>query len=921
MAFTPGMERTLAVKVESDGVGGFTGAMDSAIDSLGKFKYAVGLAGGALAAFGTGALAAATNAAADFEQAMVEVEKVTNPEVASAMSGEIMEMARTIPLAQSELAALTADAARFGITGPENLRTFTETVAKMATATDLGAQQAGESLARLATLTNTPVDKIENLGSSVNELSNNFATSSSEIIDSMMRSSAALSQLGVSNTEIVGLSAALNEVSESSERAGTRLRRVGQEMMNPKKTEDLAAALGMTTEEFRSMRENDPSKLIMQMASTMKEGGEQADALRSTLTTTSRQALGGLSQNLDGAREALGMANQSFEEGTSLQKEFDAATDTFNSKLTILKNLLRENAVAIGNVLLPPLTRALESVNDFLTSSDSLINKLTAQQKAFGLAASAVGGLVLAVGMLISGPLGLAIGAVAALGTAYATNFMGMRGHVNALVTDLRAVFLPAMQQLSKGVRTALTGMRALWSRNRKAVIADVSALFGGIQTVATAGLQFYEDLYRTTLKRVEAFWAANRKRITKTVRNLFAIVQMVTRQSLGMLFTLWQTHSGKVFATVRNYVNLVQTTFFGLATTLLQIITPLLTRLRSFWQQHGKDIMFIVRTLAGVVITVVTALANTLMGIFRWFFGIAAKAWNLFGDEIVAVVELAADVIFSTLGWLLDGLVTLIKTTTAVMEGDWKRAWNLIAGFFERTLRGVYRFAANWGSRFLGWLGGLLDGAIQAFKDFGNWLIFGSYIPEMFGKVLGFLGNVDLAGAIMAPLDAFKGAISGAVDTVVSTFEGALSTVESIAGSIMSSANDAVDAASSALSKAKSMASDAASAASNAASSAASAASDAASAAGDVAGDVAGGVSDAVPGLASGGIVTAPTLAMVGEGGESEAVIPLSKLDQMTGGGGPQIGRVVVRANSRAEGEAAAMGFTDELRSHGFRW
>jgi hypothetical protein len=37
---------------------------------------------------------------------------------------------------------------------------------------------------------------------------------------------------------------------------------------------------------------------------------------------------------------------------------------------------------------------------------------------------------------------------------------------------------------------------------------------------------------------------------------------------------------------------------------------------------------------------------------------------------------------------------------------------------------------------------------------------------------------------------------------------------------------------------------------------------------------------------LASGGIVTAPTLAMIAEGGESEAVIPLSKLGNMMGGG-----------------------------------
>lgn len=40
------------------------------------------------------------------------------------------------------------------------------------------------------------------------------------------------------------------------------------------------------------------------------------------------------------------------------------------------------------------------------------------------------------------------------------------------------------------------------------------------------------------------------------------------------------------------------------------------------------------------------------------------------------------------------------------------------------------------------------------------------------------------------------------------------------------------------------------------------------------------------VPKMAAGGIVDRPTLAMIGEGNESEAVIPLSKLGQMTGGG-----------------------------------
>jgi hypothetical protein len=73
------------------------------------------------------------------------------------------------------------------------------------------------------------------------------------------------------------------------------------------------------------------------------------------------------------------------------------------------------------------------------------------------------------------------------------------------------------------------------------------------------------------------------------------------------------------------------------------------------------------------------------------------------------------------------------------------------------------------------------------------------------------------------------------------------------------------------------------------------------------------------IPGMADGGIVTRPTLAMIGEGGQSEAVIPLDKLGRMGGGnitvnvtGGlatsADIGRAVVnaiKAMNRVDGPA----------------
>lgn len=87
---------------------------------------------------------------------------------------------------------------------------------------------------------------------------------------------------------------------------------------------------------------------------------------------------------------------------------------------------------------------------------------------------------------------------------------------------------------------------------------------------------------------------------------------------------------------------------------------------------------------------------------------------------------------------------------------------------------------------------------------------------------------------------------------------------------------------------------------------------------------------------LAHGGLVTGPTRALIGEGREDEAVLPLSKLNTMVeraartgaqtatggdtdGGGSSYEFHITIAANSEREGRLAGRGLTQELRSHNF--
>jgi TP901 family phage tail tape measure protein len=507
MVFTVGgIQEEVAVQISGDGAG-LMDTLDAAERGMLSFKSVVGGLGVALGALAAGGLAEAVNAARDFEQQMVELEKVTSPEIAEEMGTAIQQMAEEIPLAQSELAGIAEQAGRLGIEGVDNIKEFTRVTSEMAVSTDLTADEAANAFARITQLTGVPIENVRELGSAINELSNTMATSSSEITDSVLRAGAAMRQLGLSADETVALSAALNEVSESSERAGTRLRRLAQEVqvVSGSDLEAMAAALGLTAEEFERMREESPVELLELMAQTMAEGDDSAQALSGTLSTTSQQALAALGTNLESLNTALETSNAQFEEGTSLSKEFEAANSTFNAQLQRTRNRFRNIAITTGEVLLPALSDVLGVVNQLLDGFARFNAETNGVAGAVGLLTTAIGGLVGGGALLASqfvgasaavsalgtaltvltGPVGIAIALAAGLAAAYATNFGGIRDSVDAAMTRVMNI-LSRLEPLFADLQPVVRDFAELWATVAPYVETIVGAMVDGILGIIT---------------------------------------------------------------------------------------------------------------------------------------------------------------------------------------------------------------------------------------------------------------------------------------------------------------------------------------------------------------------------------------------------------------------------------------------------
>lgn len=179
----------------------------------------------------TSAMALATKEAISLEDAMAGVRKttdMTDTELRQ-MEETFVSMSKTTPVTAKELANIGEMAGQLGIK-KENIAEFSKVISDLTIATNLTAEEGAKDLARFIAITGETQDKVSNLGSTIVELGNNYATSESEILDMSLRLAAQGKIAGLTSAETMGIATALSAVGLKSEQGGSSFSRVMMKM-------------------------------------------------------------------------------------------------------------------------------------------------------------------------------------------------------------------------------------------------------------------------------------------------------------------------------------------------------------------------------------------------------------------------------------------------------------------------------------------------------------------------------------------------------------------------------------------------------------------------------------------------------------------------------------------------------------------
>ena len=377
-------------------------------------------------------------------------------------------LARAIPISVFEINRLGEAAGQLGIE-TDNIVEFTRTMAQLGATTNLSAEEAAVALARLANITRLPQDQFDELGSTIVELGNNFATTEREIVELSLRLAAAGSQIGLTQAEILGFATALSSLGVRAEAGGTAFSRMFVEIEKAVRGggEDLAAfaeVAGLTAEEFVQAYQQDAAGAITTFIEGLGDIGEAGGNVFGVLERLEldnvrvRDALLRTAGGADILRRSLDTGKTAWEENTALAEEFGKRVETTGAQLQIARNRITDVGIDLGTALLPVLVDAAMFTADWVERLELLAPLLPT-------IATAVGALVavLAVQRIIAFARGIDTFGKAAKGLVTGNApLLILVGAVTALDVALRAItgkgIIGTLSKLFEGNQTAAEG-------------------------------------------------------------------------------------------------------------------------------------------------------------------------------------------------------------------------------------------------------------------------------------------------------------------------------------------------------------------------------------------------------------------------------------------------------------------------------
>ncbi len=499
------IEKIKAVRAEIDKVNDSMREQESLSDPvmnwINKWQMALLAVGAAI----TGLVMAgrkAVNAYAEMEQEMANVRKFTGMDAdeVAALNEEFKKIdTRT---SREELNQLAQEAGRLGKSSQEDVLGFVRAADKINVALDDLGSGATLTLSKLTGIFGDEerlgTEKaLLSVGSVINELSQNCSASAPYIAEFASRMGGVGAQAGMTVQQIMGFAAVLDSNNQKLEASSTALSQVIVRIyQDPAK---YARVAGMDVQKFAALVKTDMNAALIEFLSTLKRAGNM-DVLSPMFKDMGENgsraisALSTLANHIDEVKSQQLVANETFAEATSIDKEFEVQNNTVQAQLDKAKNRVHELAVELGEKLQPVMRLVISSSTIALKALSTMVDFFIKYRREI-----AAGVIAIAAYNAIM----LVYNYHTVMATKATTLFHGVMKLVRGIIPAVRLLFTPlvnAVQYFTNGLEVNF----AMQERWRKSMAAMKFSNWIGLVLALGAAVYALANRFKTAREEAE---------------------------------------------------------------------------------------------------------------------------------------------------------------------------------------------------------------------------------------------------------------------------------------------------------------------------------------------------------------------------------------------------------------------------------
>lgn len=336
---------------------------------------------------------------ADMQEAESQVIKYTGmtKEEVQDLNEEFKKMDTRTP--RERLNALAGDAGRLGITSRDGILEFVDAADKInvALGEDLG-EDAVKNIGKLAQMFGE--DKTKGLrgamlatGSAINEVAQNSSAAEAYLVDFTARVAGAAKQANISQADIIGYASVLDENMLRDETAATAFQNIMLKMFQ--QPELFAKIARINTAEFTKTMKEDANKAMLQFIESLSDRGNLAELapIFDKMKLDGQGAasvLAVMAGKLDDIRDRQALANQAYEDATSIINEYNVQNNTVQAQLDKAKNKFNDLRIELGEKLLPVVSQGISLTSNGIETLITLIKFTSEHKVALGMATAAI---------------------------------------------------------------------------------------------------------------------------------------------------------------------------------------------------------------------------------------------------------------------------------------------------------------------------------------------------------------------------------------------------------------------------------------------------------------------------------------------------------------------------------------------------